>query len=212
MKSRDILIFFIIFRLIDFLIIYSSQFFIPYLGFFPYKEIIIQYRLPQIFSSLANFDGAHYLLIAKEGYSQYQQAFFPLYPLLIRFLAPLFFNNHLLAGLIISNVAFLLGLFVLEKYLALLKFNSRRIVWALLFLLAFPSSFFFGAVYTEGLFFFLFVSSLYFLKRERYFFASIVAFFASLTRLIGVFLLIPFVTHMLSKKNRKLNFFLLSPL
>ena len=30
--------------------------------------------------SRANFDGTHYLDIAKKGYGIYQQAFFPLYP------------------------------------------------------------------------------------------------------------------------------------
>src|SRR3989304_9578488 len=98
-----ILFLFIGFRLVDWLISYLAPFFIPYLGFFPYKEIAAQYNLPRFLTALANFDGAHYLLIAKNGYSQYQQAFFPLYPLLIRSLSFIFLNNYLLTALVISN-------------------------------------------------------------------------------------------------------------
>src|SRR3989338_6084990 len=119
MKFREIVILFLFFRVVDFLIVHFTQYFIPYLGFFPYKEIAAQYNLPRFLTALANFDGAHYLLIAKNGYSQYQQAFFPLYPLLIRWLSPLFFNNHLLTALIISNISFLLGLLIFSKYLFL---------------------------------------------------------------------------------------------
>src|SRR3989344_6660943 len=185
MKFRQILIIFLLFRVIDLDIIYIASFFIPYLGFFPYKEIAQQYNLPKFITTLANFDGVHYLLIAKNGYTQYQQAFFPLYPLLIRLLSPLFSSNYLLTGLFISNFSFLLGLFYLNKYLLISKYPISNIKYLFLFLIAFPSSFFFGAVYTEGLFFLLIISTLYFLKKENYFLTAVFAFLASLTRLIG---------------------------
>jgi Gpi18-like mannosyltransferase len=71
-------------------------------------------------------------------------------------------------------------------------------IWPLIFLMAFPTSFFFGAVYTEGLFFLLLVSTLYFLKKKGYFLAAIFAFLASLTRFVGVFLIIPILFHWFS--------------
>jgi len=43
----------------------------------------------------------------------------------------------------------------------------------LFFILTFPTSFFFGAVYTEGLFFLLFALTLYFLKKENYWLVSL---------------------------------------
>lgn len=187
---------FLIWRLLDFTIAYLVPNLIPYLGFFPYKDIINGYNLPSFLTALANFDGAHYISIAREGYHQYEQAFFPLYPLFIRFLSPIFSNNHLLTGLIISNVLFLIGLIVSKKYIDMISNSSY---WAILFLLFFPTSFFFGAVYTEGLFFFLAIFSLYFLKKEKYLSAAICAFFSSLTRLIGVFLVIPFAIELIQK-------------
>src|SRR3989338_1725932 len=179
-----ILLLFLVWRSFDFLIIFFSQKIIPYLGFFPYKDQLPGFNLPHWLSSLANFDGLHYIFIARDGYVQYEQAFFPLYPLTIKFLAPLFSNNQLLTGLIISNVSFFFGLIVFYKYLN--KGVINHAPTTILLLLAFPTSFFFGAVYTEGLFFLLLISVLYFLKKEKYLFAGLFAFFASLTRLVGV--------------------------
>ena len=216
MKFRQILIIFLLFRVIDLAIIYIASFFIPYLGFFPYKEIAQQYNLPKFITTLANFDGVHYLLIAKNGYTQYQQAFFPLYPLLIRLLSPLFSSNYLLTGLFISNFSFLLGLFYLNKYLLISKYPISNIKYLFLFLIAFPSSFFFGAVYTEGLFFLLIISTLYFLKKEQYLLTILCAFFAALTKLIGLFIFIPILFHFLNS-NKSIHWkmkltVLLSPL
>lgn len=189
-------LFFLIWRLIDFFIIYASSVFIPYLGFFPYKEELARFNLPDFINKLANFDGIHYLLIAKNGYSQFEQAFFPLYPSLIRTLN-IFINNYLLTGFLISNISFLLGLYFLNK-----TFKNN---YLLLFLLSFPTSFYFGAVYTEGLFFLFFALVLYFLKKEKFFLASVFGFFASLTRLVGIFLVMP-ILFSLILKIKKLKF------
>ena len=195
-----ILAIFFIWRIFDFLVIFFSQKIIPYLGFFPYSDQLPGFNLPSWISALANFDGLHYISIARDGYAQYEQAFFPLYPMLIKFLAPLFSNNQLLTGLIISNVSFLIGLIVFYKYLS--KGVINHAPTTILLLLAFPTSFFFGAVYTEGLFFLLLISTLYFLKKERYPLVAIFSFLTSLTRLVGIFLIIPIIFHFFSKRKK----------
>lgn len=197
---------FFIWRIFDFLIIFFSQKVIPYLGFFSYKDDLPRFNLPNWLSSLANFDGIHYIKIAKNGYLQYEQAFFPLYPILIKFLTPLFFNNQLLTGIIISNISFLLGLFFFYKYLKLIFPNNSNNL-TIVFILFFPTSFFFGAIYTEGLFFLLVTSTLYFLKKEQYSLVAIFAFLTSLTRIIGVFLIIPIIFHFLGKYKKKASLF-----
>ena len=203
---------FIIFRIFDLLISYLSPSFISYLGFFPYKEVLRDYFLPQWIYSFANFDGIHYLLIAQNGYSQYEQAFFPLYPILIKFFS-FIFKNYLVSSLIISYVCFLTGLFVFKKYLGEILKNKKQVIWTLIFLIIFPSSFFFGAVYTESLFFLTFISSLFFFQKKKYAKSAIFAFFCSLTRLIGVFILIPFLIKILLEKesvgNKIKKYFLL---
>ena len=197
---------FLMWRGFDFLIIFFSQKIIPYLGFFPYGDQLLNFDLPSWIYALANFDGLHYISIARNGYAQYEQAFFPLYPILIKFLTPFFSNNQLVTGLIISNISFLLGLIILYKYLNLIfQKDKRSNILIVIFLLFFPTSFFFGAVYTEGLFFLLLITTLYFLKKEKYLFVGLFAFFASLTRLVGVFLIVPMIIHLYRSSKTKSN-------
>lgn len=180
---------FLIWRVLLFAIAGIAPSFIHQFGNkFPYVGLLIDSGLPHFLWSFANFDGVHYLGIANHLYDyQYTQVFFPLYPLLIRFLSPIFAGNLLLTGLIISNTFFLFGLIVFHK-LAVETFNEKIAFWSVLFLLAFPTSFYFGSVYTEGLFFFLIISSFYLYGKNKILFASAVGAFASGTRLIGLFL------------------------
>src|SRR4030042_2473530 len=95
-----------------------SPYFISYYGHFSHPKTLLFYsNLPHWIVSKANFDGIFYLRIAQNGYSQFEQAFFPLYPFLIKSLSPIFANNLLITGLIISNACFVVGLFFFNKYL-----------------------------------------------------------------------------------------------
>lgn len=178
------------------------------------KRDILSFNLPFFFTNLANFDGVHYLNIARFGYSMYEQAFFPLYPLLIA-LSSGFIGNHLLSGLILSNISLLLGIYLL---FLLLKsyFRSENVFWTIIFLLSFPTSFFFGAVYTESLFLFLSIGYLYFLKKGNLPSAFIFGIASSLTRFSGVFLIIPALFIIIKEgklaKFSQSIFILLSPL
>lgn len=197
--SRTIFILFVVWRVLDFLIIYFAPLVIPYLGFFPYKELLSDFNSPHWLNSLANFDGIHYLLIARQGYSQWEQAFFPLYPLLIKLLTNVP-NNQLITGLLISNIAFIIGLIIASRLI-----DKKQVFWFIIFLLVFPTSFFFGAVYTEGLFFLLFALTLYFLKKQKYLSTSLAVILSSLTRLVGVFLIIPILFEWISKRKRAMT-------
>lgn len=200
------------------LIAFFAQRIVPYLGFFPYKELLPEFGLPSWVSSAANFDGIHYLLIAKQNYSQWEQAFFPLYPLLIKTVS-FITSNYLVSALLISNVCFVIGVIFFKK---LLRNWGLKTWWPILLLLSFPTAFYFGIVYTEGLFFMLFILSLYFLQRKNYWLAGLFGALSSATRLIGIFLVIPFFFHLLSEniisfknlklKIKNLSVILLSPL
>ncbi len=189
---------FILWRILLFIGAFCAQKFVPYLGFFPYKEILIDYKLPIWISSFANFDGLHYLLIARQNYSQYEQAFFPLYPLLMYF-ASFLIPNVLLSGLLISNFSFAIGLLVFQKYFLLLFPKKTKLsILAPIFLILFPTAFFFGSVYTEGLFFLLSISALYFLEKKNVTLFALFAALSSATRLMGIFLAVPFLFHYFS--------------
>ena len=157
--------------------------FIPYLGFFPYKEELNN-LWPAVLRPLASFDGIHYILIAKRGYMQYEQAFFPLYPNLIQSMGKLWLFN----GVFISVFSFIFGLFVWSKYLKILKLNEKNILW---YWIIFPTAFYFGTVYTESLFFLLAGLTLLFAAKNKYLWAIIAGILAAQTRIIGLALVIP---------------------
>src|SRR6266571_8435749 len=102
--------------------------------------------IPPFLIPFANYDGAHYLHIAHDGYKQYEQAFFPLYPLAIHLFSNITGGRYFLPGLILANLAFLAGLIFFIKFLRHIGSQKHEILFATLFLLAFPTSFFFGAV------------------------------------------------------------------
>src|SRR3989338_5534867 len=164
---------------------------IPYLGNFPYKDLIDRYYFPPEVYSFANFDGAHYISIAEKGYAEFEQAFFPLYPLFMKGIGYILEKNYLLAGLLISNISFLLGLVFFYRWLKEF-FPLEQTVWIIVSLLVFPTAFFFSAVYSEGLFFLFTTASLYFLKKNNTLLSALFAALSALTRLQGMLLVIFF--------------------
>ncbi len=142
----------------------------------------------------ANFDGEHYLAIAKDGYHLAQQAFFPLYPLLIKLL-----GGGVWSGLFISNAAFFLALVGLFKLLRI-DYSEKVTKLTVILLLIFPTSFYFGAVYTESLFLCLVVWSFYFYRKDNLFLASLLGMFASATRVIGIILLPIYLLELFKEK------------
>jgi len=137
------------------------------------------------------WDAVHYLAIAERGYYGTEMAFFPLYPLLIRVVGGLI-GNYLVAGLIISNVAFLFGLLFFYK---LVEHQYNRVVAhrAIFYVSIFPTAIFFSAVYTEALFFALTVASFYYIREHKWLAAGIFGGLAALTRVEGVLLFVPYV-------------------
>ncbi len=161
-----------------------------------------------------NFDGVHYLSIAQSGYFQFQQAFFPLYPLIIRFFRLYTIIPPETSSLIISHLFFMTGLAVFLKLAG--DFNQKTARLALIFLLIFPTSFFFAAAYTESLFFMLAVSAVYAAKQQKWWLAGILGMLASMTRVFGVLLAIIIIGEYLKsssqKKWREIGFLALIPL
>lgn len=167
---------------------------------------------PVILWNRANFDGAHYLQITRNGYGLYQQAFFPFYPRLIHALTPLFLGRDLLAALFISNVALCVCLFFFYKLISL-DYGQKTARWGTVFFLFFPTAFFLGAVYTESLFLALVMGSFYAARTRKWFLAGILGGFASYTRVSGI-LLFPALIWELYQQNKSKNFLplLIAPL
>lgn len=191
---------FLIFLIFNISVAYIATLVVPYKGFFPYKEILPDFYLPQFISSFANFDGVHYILIAQSGYKQYEQALFPLYPTIIKFLSPFFGGNTLVAGLVISNTCLLIALYVYMKCFSEL-YHQKNFLTLVFFLLIFPTAFFFNAVYTESVFLLLAIGTIYAVYKKSYMLATLLGFLATLARLNGIFLFFPIIGVLLFQKQ-----------
>lgn len=137
------------------------------------------------------WDAVHYIDIATIGYHGTDMAFFPLYPLLVAGLGSLI-GNHVIAGMLISNAALFFGLLFLYK-LVEHEFDRHVARRAIFYISIFPTAVFFSAVYTESLFFMLTVASFYYMRERRWWLAGGIGFFAAMTRVEGVLLVVPFV-------------------
>ncbi len=135
------------------------------------------------------WDTGFYLSIADEGYFnegvQFPSvAFFPLYPLAIRFLNSIT-GDSAWSGLLISNLSLCVAA-VLFFRLVSEEFGERiadRTIW---YWLIYPTSFFGSAVYTESLFLMVAIGALYFARRGAWESAGMLGIAATLTRLIGL--------------------------
>lgn len=195
----------VVWKFLDTLISLVGERLVPYLGFFSYADTMAIYGMPDFIRKLTNFDGIMYVRIATNGYSLTEQAYFPLYPLLIRFVN-LLIQNPILSGLLISLSASILGIFILQKYLPHVT-NARNVKWVIFALLCYPTSYYFGVMYTEGLFFFLLVSTLLSIVTGRKTLATLLGFFLALTRVQGIFILIPIILMMIAAMRQKRSWY-----
>lgn len=158
-----------------------------------------------------NFDGEHYLTVAQIGYQSLTYFYFPVFPLLVRFIGNLFgggFFNLAIIGLVVSNVSFFIALVGIWK-LTVKDFGEKIARLTVLIILFFPTSFYFGSYYTESLFLALVVWSFYLARKEKWFWAGILGGIVSATRVIGFILLPVFFVEIVEKKKYKYLFFLL---
>lgn len=148
-----------------------------------------------------NFDGIHYLVIAERGYGLHQEPFFPLFPLLIRFLAPIFAGNYLVSALTIIHISLVITLVFLWRLVAF-DFGKETSRWSLAFFLLFPTAFFLGSIYTESFFLMLIFGSFYAARKGKWWISGILGALASATRMVGIFLL-PALIFEFYKQNFK---------
>jgi Gpi18-like mannosyltransferase len=155
-------------------------------------------------SFMSNWDGPDYLKIAKNGYQTVGNTnFFPLYPFLIRLLSHLI-SSPLDAALIISWLSFIGAIYF---YLKIIKhvFDIKDNVEAtrgLLFFILFPTAVFFLATYTESLFAFLALGSLYYALQRKYWQSALFALFCTATHVTGIFLLALIVMTLWEQKAK----------
>jgi len=213
---KKIASFFLIWRVGLFLVAFLSIYLLPVFGArFPYADRVLQItNLPYWIWGFGNFDGVHYLRIAQDGYlAQYSQAFFPLFPLLVRFFSFVFskvpnldtniFTDpaYFYSGIILSNLFFLSALYVLYQLINI-DFKKNIAFLTVIFLLVFPTSFFFGSIYTESLFLLLAVSVIYLIRKGYFFWAAILISLSTAARITGALLIPLYLIEVFKNKNK----------
>ncbi len=158
--------------------------------------------VPQLLQAWNRWDTVWYVIIADSGYEYDSRAtaFFPLYPMLIRWLNPVLPGGTFEAALLVSVLASLATLVLVHRLAAemLGPAHAQRTVF---YLLAFPTGFYLFAAYNESLFIALSVASLYCMRRGLWWWAGLLAGFAGATRAAGVMLALAFAYEYLRQRG-----------
>jgi hypothetical protein len=149
-----------------------------------------------LLDAATRWDAKAYVDIAHEGYGAVpaNNAYFPLYPLLMRLLAaPLGGSDdaYLVAGLVISNLALLIALLYLARLVAI-DHDAAAGLRAALYLLVFPTSVFLSVVYPESLLIALSIGAVYHARQGQWVWSGALGALAALTRpFIGAAVALP---------------------
>lgn len=183
--TNEIVKYFLYWKTSILLIAFASAFIIPLRPTFVFYPDLSLINFSYFIWVWANFDGKHYLTIADLGYQTNLQPFFPLFPLVMHLVGSLLRIPGLFSGIIVNNIAFLLTLYIA---VSLLIYDGKKrlkyLFLAIIFL--YPTSFFYGAVYTDAFFFFFATFAIFLARKNHWALSGIVSGFATLTRLNGL--------------------------
>ncbi|MBI2442433.1 MAG: hypothetical protein HYV40_00805 [Candidatus Levybacteria bacterium] len=146
-----------------------------------------------LLSPFVNFDGVYYLMISGAGYTV-NAGFFPLFPLVLKFLNLPFGTVHhftitqyVLATILVNVIGFLVAVFFYK--LVRLDYDKEAGFYAVLGLLFFPTAFFLASFYSEGLFLLLTIVAFLFARKKKWVFAGISGVLLTATRVVGIAIL-----------------------
>jgi hypothetical protein len=140
-----------------------------------------------LLDAATRWDSGAYVAIAHQGYGEVpaNNAYFPLYPLLMRLVAALFGGSddaYLAAGIVISNLALFVALVYLVRLVAIDHQGTAAPGRAALYLLAFPTSVFLSVVYAESLLIAFSVGAVYHARRGEWLAAAALGMLAALAK------------------------------
>jgi hypothetical protein len=149
-------------------------------------------------SHFTSWDAEHYLQLSERGYEAESPAcaFYPLWPLLVRYSSILTGGSHVVAGMVLSNLISLAGLALFGRMVAK-RLGESTARLAVAFLVLFPGALFFQFIYSESLFFFLLMLLWFGLEENRFRLAMVSAALLPLTRAVGILCLLPILLHLM---------------
>jgi hypothetical protein len=153
----------------------------------------------------AHWDGVWFVKIAANGYAgnDGSVAFFPLYPLIVRWVGVLFHNNLVASGMAVSLVCYFVGVYFLYRLVAR-ELGDTVAYRTCLYLSIFPTAFFWQAVYSESMFLMLSAACILWSREGRWKLAGIAGLAAALTRSAGFLLIVPMALSYYEQRDWKL--------
>lgn len=128
---------------------------------------------------------------------------FPAFPYAAKALSYLF-GDIVLSGVFVSIIAFIMSAIFLYE-LILVDYSQRIALYATLSYIVFPFGFIATGFFSEGLFNMLLFGALLSLRKNNIISASVFAAFATLTRVLGVLLVVIIFIHLLRNRILKLG-------
>jgi len=161
---------------------------------------------PAWYHRLLRWDSGWYAAIVSDGYRYIDDAsvegttaFYPLYPLLSYAVKSLFGINHFVALLLVANVASVVAMLLMTKFVKD-ELGDEIALLSLAFFSFFPSSLFLSAGYTESLFLVFVLLSFILMAREKFALAAAMAGLSLGTRSTGI-VMIPVILWEMGRRN-----------
>ncbi len=114
--------------------------------------------------------------------------FFPVYPYLVKAFH-LIISDYRIAALLVSVICYVIGICYFYGAICL-EFGEDIAKKAAVYLSIFPFSFYYGSIMTESTFLMMCAMCFYYTKKHKWIVSGVIGFFASLTRVQGILLLI----------------------
>lgn len=145
-------------------------------------------------NAFLRWDGSGYIAIARDGYRNATDlAFFPLYPALVRLTAWVFGGSNdalVIGGIVIANACAFAGVWYVAGIARGIG-GDRLAATSALALLAFPTSFFLSAAYSESLLLLGLAGCVFHAREAEWKRAALFGAIAALARPLGVLAFIP---------------------
>ncbi|MDQ8180873.1 mannosyltransferase family protein [Pelagicoccus sp. SDUM812005] len=161
----------------------------------------------QLDSYLKKWDTGWYIPIAREGYAvgqgvidsgQSRYAFYPVVPFAVRFVAWTTGLKVSIAGVLLSNLAFIGSIFLFYRFCRLRGASQDCSLWACLLLAFCPHGFVFSAFYTESVFLFISLLVVNLIASECFVLGGLAGAILTATRANGLFVGIYFLWSWIS--------------
>ena len=160
-----------------------------------------------LFSVWNSWDATNYLSIAQDGYLGSEGwifiVFYPLYPSVVGIINATIGNINI-SAMFVSWSCLVIACVYMYKMI-MLDHNDATARRAVKYLLIFPVTVFLGAPYTESMFIALCCSCIYYVRIHKFWAAGICGLLATLSRNLGLLLVVPMIIEILNKYEYKIK-------